>query len=243
MPEPKTGAGVPDRSAAEKPLADEALPRGMRWRITTPFTRGSRQRRLAMFMALLAPGPADRLLDVGVTDTDWRASNFLEGAYPWPHRITAVTLMPAPTFERLFPLVTVVVADGRRLPFEDQTFEVGFSNAVLEHVGSRSEQRQFIAELIRTCRQVFIATPNAAFPVDPHTLLPLVHWLPRRLRDKVLTMLGQVRWAGESNLNPLRASDLLGLFPEGVDVRLVRQRVWGLTTVLIAVARSGALRH
>jgi Methyltransferase domain len=190
-------------------------------------------------MHVMAPGPADRVLDVGVTDTDWRASNFFEAGYPWPERITAVALEPMPTFELLFPSVRVVIADGRQLPFERHVFDIGFSNAVIEHVGSRADQRRFVAELVRTCRQVFIATPNAAFPIDPHTLLPFVHWLPRRFRDRVLIWLGQGRWAGESNLNPLRASDLVRLFPEGVDVHVVRQRVLGITTVVIAVAGSG----
>ena len=189
-------------------------------------------------MRLLAPDPADRVLDVGVTDTAWRSSNFLEAGYPWPERITAVGLEPMPTFEKLFPSVHVVVADGRELPFGRYEFDIGFSNAVIEHVGSREEQRRLVTELVRTCRRVFISTPNAAFPIDPHTLLPFVHWLPRRLRDRVLFWFGQGRWAGESNLNPLRASDLVRLFPDGVGVRVVRQRVLGMTTVIIAVAES-----
>ena len=189
-------------------------------------------------MRINAPSAADRVLDVGVTDGDWRSSNFLEAGYPWPAQITAVALEPMPTFAELFPSVTFVVGDGRKLPFEGQSFDIGFSNAVIEHVGSRANQRIFIAELLRTCRRVFVATPNAAFPIDPHTLLPFVHWLPRRLRDRVLTRLGHGRWAGESNLNPLRASDLIALFPEGIRVRVVRQRVLGITTVIVAVAES-----
>jgi hypothetical protein len=214
------------------------LPRGLRWRLTTTFSARSRKRRLELFMRTLSPGPTDSLLDVGVTDTGWRSSNFLEAGYPWPERITAVALNPMPTFEALFPSVPVVVADGRELPFERHQFDIGFSNAVIEHVGSRTDQRRFVAELVRTCRRVFISTPNAAFPVDPHTLLPFVHWLPRRYRDRVLVRLGQRRWVGESNLNPLRASDLVRLFPHDVDVRIIRQRVLGVTTVIIAVVES-----
>jgi hypothetical protein len=122
------------------------------------------------------------------------------------------------------------------LPFADGAFAIGFSNAVVEHVGSRDDQRRFVAELVRTCRRVFIATPNAGFPIDPHTLLPFVHWLPRPYRHWVLRRLGQGRWASEEALHPLSARDLVGLFPAGTSVRLVRQRVAGLTTVLIAIA-------
>jgi Methyltransferase domain len=234
---------LPDDPEVGQSLARAQMPRGIRWRITAPFTSGSRRKRFELFMRLLAPDSTDRVLDVGVTDTDWRSSNFFEARYPWPERITAIALEPMPTFEKLFPAVHVVVGDGRRLPFERGAFDIGFSNAVLEHVGSRSDQRRFIGELLRTCSQVFVATPNATFPIDPHTLLPFVHWLPRRLRDRVLYRLGLGQWAGESNLNPLHASDLIKLFPAGVDVRIIRQRVLGMTTVIIAVAGSSDRRN
>lgn len=220
--------------------AADSSPTGLRWRLTARLTARSRRRRFERFMAELRPGEDDDLLDVGVIDTSWRSSNFLEAWYPWPARITAVGLEPMPDFERSFPAVTFVAADGRALPFADDTFAIGFSNAVVEHVGSGDDQRRFVAELVRTCRRAFIATPNAGFPIDPHTLLPFVHWLPRRYRDPLLRRLGQGRWASEAALHPLSARELLGLFPVGTPVRLVRQRVAGLTTVLIAV--TGAER-
>jgi hypothetical protein len=189
-------------------------------------------------MAEMRPAPEDRILDVGVTDTDWRSSNFLEANYPWPDHITAVGLEPMPTFARLFRSVDFVVADGRNLPFSDGSFDIGFSNAVIEHVGGIAEQRAFVAEMVRTCRRVFIATPNAGFPVDPHTLLPFVHWLPRRLRHQVLRATGNAHWASEAALRPLGANEFMSFFPPESRVRIARQRVLGLTTVLIAVAGS-----
>lgn len=187
-------------------------------------------------MKLMDPQPTERVLDVGVTDAAWRAGNFFESRYPWPAQITAVAPHPLPAFERTFPEVEFVAADGRRLPFADDSFDIGFSNAVVEHVGSRDDQRRFIAELVRTCKRVFICTPNAAYPVDPHTLLPFVHWLPRAARSRVLRATGNGHWASEEHLNPLRASDLLGMFSPEDSARLVSQRLLFLTSVLIAVA-------
>ncbi len=190
------------------------------------------------FLSSVSPTATDRVLDVGVTDSDWRSSNFLESQYPWPDHITAVAIQAMPTFERTFPEVRLVVADGRELPFEDNSFDIGFSNAVIEHVGSRESQRRFVEELVRTCRTVFIATPNAGFPVDPHTLLPFVHWFPRPIRHRLLSWSGNRQWASEEALNPLRAGTLRSLFPPGCEVRIDRQRVLGFTTVLVAIARS-----
>ena len=184
----------------------------------------------------MAPRPSNAILDVGVTHTGWRSSNFLEANYPRPGQITAVALEAMPVFQRLFPSVRFVVADGRALPFGDDEFAIGFSNAVIEHVGGVADQRRFVAELVRTCRQVFIATPNAGFPIDPHTLLPFVHWLPRPVRHRLLRWTGNGRWASESALRPLRAGDLRSLFPPQVTVRIIKQRTLGFTTVLIAIA-------
>jgi hypothetical protein len=186
-------------------------------------------------MDLMRPGEQETVLDVGVVDTDWRSSNPLEMRYPWPERITAVALGDVPLFRRAYPEVSVVVADGRDLPFPDDSFDVGFSNAVIEHVGTREEQARFVSELVRTCFRTMIATPNAAFPIDPHTLLPFVHWLPRRLRHRALLATGNGMWADEQMLNPLTARQFVALFPASAKVRIVRQRALGFTTVLIAV--------
>ena len=216
--------------------AEPAPTKGLAWRLTAPLTERSRRQRFAQFMRLMAPREDERLLDLGVTDSTWRSSNFLEALYPWPGRITAVAPVPAPAFAAAFPQVKLALADGRALPFGDADFDVGFSNAVIEHVGSRADQRRFAAEMSRTCRRVFMCTPNRWFPIDPHTLLPFVQWLPRSPRNAVLRWTGNSYWANEQTLNPLSATDLAGLFPAGTSVRIERQRVLGLTSVLIAIA-------
>ncbi len=229
LPPPPT-----DDTETKEPAVDR--PVGLRWRLTSRFTSRSRRTRFARFMAEMKPQPTDRLLDVGVTDTSWRSGNFLEANYPFPECITAVGISPMPAFQAQFPAVRFVEADGRQLPFDDKSFDIGFSNAVIEHVGNATDQRQFVAELVRTCRRVFIATPNAGFPIDPHTLLPVVHWLPRFIRHRILRITGNGRWASEAALRPIGASELRSFFPAEVPIRIVRQRVLGLTTVLIAIA-------
>jgi SAM-dependent methyltransferase len=159
-------------------------------RAASGFSRRSRERKLRLFLELLAPGPETTVVDVGVTDSGvegaYGTDNFLEAAYPWPERITAVGVTSLDRFGEAFPRVTRVVADGRSLPFADGEFDVGFSNAVVEHVGGRDDQVAFVHELCRVSRRVFVTTPNRWFPVEVHTLLPVVHWLPRRLQPASL---------------------------------------------------------
>ena len=112
-------------------------------------------------------------------------------------------------FAAAFPAVTAVQADGRELPFADGAFDLGFSNAVVEHVaGRRDEQRRFVHELCRVSRRVFVTTPNRFFPLEVHTLVPFAHWLPRGPRDRVLRARGF-----DDVLEPLGPSELASLFP------------------------------
>ncbi|HZK73331.1 MAG TPA: methyltransferase domain-containing protein [Clostridia bacterium] len=69
------------------------------------------------------------------------------------------------------------VADGTRLPFADNAFHVVFSNSVIEHM---SDHAAFAEEIKRVGRRYFVQTPNRAFPLEPHVMMPLVNYLPKR---------------------------------------------------------------
>jgi SAM-dependent methyltransferase len=189
----------------------------------------NRRRKLALFLETMRPGPETRVVDVGVGDTGFGTEpglagshNFFEAMYPWPERITAVSDVPLPHFAAEFPQVTCVTASGTELPFEDDAFEIAFSNAVLEHVGGREKQRRFVHELCRVAARVFLSTPNRRFPVEVHTLVPFVHWLPRRARDRVFAVLRRDAWNGVELLN---RHELLELFPPNVEARIADARI------------------
>ena len=182
-----------------------------------------------LFLDELRPGPETTIVDVGVGDTGFSTEpgvalshNFFEAMYPWPEQITAVSDVPLPNFAQEFPEIATVTASGTNLPFEDDSFDIAFSNAVLEHVGGREEQRRFVNELCRVARRVFVSTPNRRFPVEVHTLMPFLHWLPRRARDRAFAALRRDAWHGVELLN---RGELLELFPPGAQARIVESRM------------------
>jgi SAM-dependent methyltransferase len=125
------------------------------------------------------------------------------------------------------------------LPFADNEFDLGFSNAVIEHVGSRERQAAFLAELVRVASRVFISTPNRFYPLELHTRLPLLHWLPPRLFRSVLARLGMDFYSREENLNLLTARELKGMLPPGpYRVRLFRHYFLGLPSNLILIVEK-----
>jgi hypothetical protein len=174
------------------------------------ITAGMRQVMYERFLAETAIAPDDTLLDVGATsDRVYAFSNYVAAWYPHKAKITAVGIDDASFLEELHPGLTFQHADGCDLPFADGSFDVVHSSAVLEHVGSRERQKTFIRELARVARRAaFITTPNRWFPVEVHTVLPLVHWLPPAAFRAILAALGHQLLSREENLNLVGAGDL-----------------------------------
>jgi SAM-dependent methyltransferase len=196
------------------------LPRTVR-RIAHEASLRSRRHKLRLLLDRLEPDSRTTVVDVGVTDAAFGdaaghgSDNFFEAHYPWPAQITAVGLADLPRFRAAFPAVRLVIADGRRLPFADGEFDIAVSNAVVEHVGDADDQRAFVHELCRVGRRVFVSTPNRWFPIEVHTLLPLVHWLPRARARAAFRALGRQEAESFRLLGP---REFRALFPFPVDL-------------------------
>jgi 2-polyprenyl-3-methyl-5-hydroxy-6-metoxy-1,4-benzoquinol methylase len=122
------------------------------------------------------------------------------------------------------------------LPFADQSFDVVHSSAVLEHVGSARNQERFVAECSRVARRtIFLTTPNRWFPVELHTSLPLLHWLPKWTFRGILASTRLRFFADEANLNLLSQSELKPICGgiAGWDLSVLSVRLGGLTSNLI----------
>jgi len=177
-----------------------------------------------MFLRTLRPSADDVVLDIGVTsDRQHPESNFFERWYPHKQQLTCVGTEDGSHLEADFPGVRFVrVTPGERLPFADAQFSIAFSNAVLEHVGDAAAQRAFLAEMARVSRRFFLTTPNRWFPVEPHTALPLVHYLPPAMFRALIRPTRYAYWADEQHLNLLTARELAALFPADAGVTIAR---------------------
>lgn len=150
------------------------------------------------------------VLDLGVTTERKRATaNFFERLYPHKDRITALSDQDASWMEEEYPGLTFVQGDGCGLDFPDNHFDMVFSSAVIEHVGHFDNQVKFIKEALRVAkRYVFLTTPNRYHFMEFHTVLPLIHWLPKSLHRSVLKRMGHEMLAKEENLNLMSKGDL-----------------------------------
>ncbi len=188
------------------------------------------------------------VLDVGGTPAIWELC---------PVRPRLVILNQPRAREPVPPGVLYVEGDGAALPFPDQSFDLVFSNSVIEHLGSPEAMARFAAEIRRTGRRYFVQTPDAACPVEPHLYTPFLHWLPREWRRTLAPRLSLWALAARvpadqrefflrhctDEVELLDAARMRELFP---DAQILRERFLGLPKSLLAVrgaapgARPGA---
>ena len=200
-------------------------------RLADSISLRSRQRKLRLLLDELRPTAETSVLDVGADELGFGEGagcgtmNFFEEHYPWPERITALGLHDGHGFRARYPDIRYVQGDACALPFDDGAFDIVFSNAVIEHVGGRERQRQLVSEAIRVGRRVFITTPNRRFPVELHTRLPVVHWLPDALAHRAYRATGK---EFATDLHLLTRRSLESLFPG-------RVRIVSLGLTLVAI--------
>jgi SAM-dependent methyltransferase len=121
------------------------------------------------------------------------------------------------------PNTSILCAAGEGLPFPGGTFRVILSHEVLEHV---QDDRLAVCEMVRVLQnggRILIFAPNRGYPYETHGIywhgryrfgnIPLVNYLPRRLRDLLAP---HVRIYGRH--------DLENLF-EGLPVSYVRRTI------------------
>ncbi len=132
------------------------------------------------FQKLVQPKPHARIVDLGGSPTIWNL-------IPHDYEITMVNLPGChdePDGEGTFHFVDGDACDLSEV-FADQSFDVVFSNSVIEHVGDESRQAAFAEEVHRLAPAHWIQTPSDRFPLEVHTGV-LCYWrLPAPLRDRL----------------------------------------------------------
>jgi hypothetical protein len=145
-----------------------------------------RNQRLDQFNRAVKPPPQAKILDLGGLPSMWGdAANQFE--------ITIVNLPDALSKEQNQPGPCRMVegdATNLRNLFADQSFDIVFSNSVIEHVGDEHQQRAFASEVMRLGKSYWIQTPSNHFPMDPHTGV-FLYWQKSEAHRQKL----QAKWA------------------------------------------------
>ena len=151
----------------------------------------------------------DTIIDVGTAPVLDKHENFFLNHYKYPENITCFSNQDLEKLKINFPNLKCLKGDGRRMGLKENSYDIAMSNATLEHVGSFENQNKFVKELYKISKKrCIIITPNRFYPVDFHTMLPLIHWLPKNLHRRILKLFNQDFLSNEENLNLLSIKDL-----------------------------------
>lgn len=185
--------------------------------------RAGQERRLRMILEAAGPRLAGRLLENGCG-----VGMYVAHLAPLSGEIVGLEY----DFERAreagnnvaaFPNAQIVNAAGEGLPFPPASFDLILSHEVLEHV---QNDRTAVTEMVRVLRpggRIVVFVPNRGYPFETHGIywrgryhfgnIPLVNYLPRRLRDRLAP-----------HVRVYSGSDLHVLF-RGLPVRLVERTI------------------
>ncbi|WP_280155153.1 methyltransferase domain-containing protein [Piscinibacter sp. XHJ-5] len=189
-----------------------------------------RSRRMCEFLERLRPPPGATVLDVGGSVDIWDLVD---------HRLD-VTLLnvdeahalgfraPGGTTRRYAIAIGDACDLGR---FADRSFDIVFSNSVIEHLGDDSRVLRFADEVRRVGKGYWVQTPAWLFPIESHTGLPFYWLYPPAVRSAIARRL-DLRYAKNPWSCPIaqtrsfRLKRLRALFP---DASVYTERVGGMT--------------
>ena len=150
--------------------------------------RFGQERRLNLVRRFV-PLEGKRILDVGCG-----LGTYVAHFRRFSEQVFGVDVDPDKVAEASKSLPNVQVSPAESLPFSDSSFDVVFSNEVIEHVG---DDRAAIAEAVRVTADgghVVIYAPNRLYPFETHgayfgkrfvfKLIPLINYLPDPLRNR-----------------------------------------------------------
>lgn len=162
------------------------------------------------FEKYICPSERATVLDVGVTPNEELVdSNFFESRFSHPENLTAASVEDCRSLRTRYPKIKFEkIRPNSPLPYKNDQFDVAVSWATLEHVGGYEKQQDFINELLRVGKKVFITTPYRGALYEPHTGFIFLQWLPLKWFRKICELLNKKFWSIEDNLNPLWVSDL-----------------------------------
>ena len=179
------------------------------------------------------------LLDLGGTVETWRRSPVR------PRKVTVLNLFEPGESDgdRILAVkgdaceATAVLANENT----DTSFDVVFSNSLIEHVGGHVRRSELAAQIHQLAPRHWVQTPYRYFPIEPHWLFPGMQFMPVAARVKVANHWPLVHTRPSSideARNEVLWTELLSVtemrdyFPTST---ILRERVLGMAKSLIAV--------
>lgn len=221
-------------------------------KIVKNFSSKAREKRAKLFLENFALDESTKILDLG-SESGANIYSILKSTSVAPENVFIADIDAGliKKGKEEFGFNTVLIDEKGAIDFPDKFFDIVYCSSVIEHTTvDKSEvwefkngaefkkaawkrQKAFAGEIIRLGKQYFVQTPSKTFPVESHTWLPFVGYLPREVLLPVLKTSNKF-WvkAAEPDFNLLSEREMKNLFP---GAKIVREKSFGLTKSLMAV--------
>ena len=200
-----------------------------------------RKERLKYFNELTSrlPRPV-KILDVGGTENFWVQMGYY-GNYDYDITILNIT---NPAVQQKDNLKFLKGSAVDLSAFDDKSFDVVFSNSVIEHIPGSKNRSKMASEIKRVGKCYFVQTPNYYFPFEPHFLFPFFQFFPKVIKIFLLKNFS-MGWFGKcstseeaaallENNKLLKLSEFKGYFNDAV---IIKEKLLFMNKSFIAVKK------
>jgi predicted SAM-dependent methyltransferase len=169
------------------------------------------------------------VLDIGGASYFWAEKELVT------QKRVKVTLLNLEKEDSLPEGLSSMVGDATDLSvFEDKSFDIVFSNSVIEHLYTWKNQQKMADEIQRVGKFYYVQTPNKHFFLEPHYAVPFIQYFPKKLsfwlltQTKISRMQKWTRESAKQYLKEIRLLDLkefIKLFPTA---KVYKEKFFGM---------------
>lgn len=212
----------------------------------------ARKKRTRVFLESFSLNEHTKILDLG-SGNGSHIHSVIEDTKIAPSNVYIADIKPDAIHQgkNRYGYVPILLMESESLPFPNHFFDIVFCSSVIEHVtipkaniwhlysgksfkqNAAIRQKAFSDEIKRLGKQYFVQTPYKHFPIESHTWLPFMAWLPRVILIPVLKFTN-LFWIKRAKpdwylFNKTRMSDMFN------DATIFEEKSFGITKSLIAI--------
>jgi ubiquinone/menaquinone biosynthesis C-methylase UbiE len=137
--------------------------------------------------------------------------------------------------------LTLVIADAANLPFKNQTFSLVTQFSILEHLQNMQSALKEAFRVLSPEGKLLIQIPNRYFLFEQHSGLPLINFIPSKIRKVLLKKLGY-QWLLDINIPSIKTiTKLIEAVDHRVRIISIRKAAYPQRVIIPSLRKISSL--